>query len=40
MPKVKQAEELKTNKIELNEFYKNKVKSKKYIIKIKLSSLI
>ena len=37
MPRVKQAEELKTKEIKPNMFYKNKVINKRYIIKIELS---
>ncbi len=40
MLKVKQVEELKSNKIKLSKFYKNKVINKRYIIKVELSLLI
>ena len=40
MPRVKQAEELKSKEIELSKFYKSKVISKRYIVKVELSSLI
>ena len=40
MPRVKQVRELKTKEIEPNQFYKNKVIKKKYIIKVESSLLI
>ena len=40
MLKIKQAEERKSNKVELYKFYKNKVINKRYIVKVELSLLI
>ena len=40
MPRVKQAEELKTKEIKQSKFYKNKVINKRYIIKVELSLFI
>ena len=39
MPRVKQAEELKTKEVKPSQFYKDRVISKKYIVKAELSLL-
>ena len=40
MPRVKQAGELKTKEIEPSQFYKDKIASKRYIVKAELSLII